>query len=152
MGQHRLVTHDLVIEANGESRTHKAWAAHIGLTPNGLRARICAGMTPEEAVTRPRRRRAKNRPSGASLVEDLDLPWEVSDQSWYIVARHPAGLTLEQVGEVFGLTRERIRQIEEKALKKLLRSPTRAAVLRELLELSLERETAPRWPSDGGRA
>jgi RNA polymerase primary sigma factor len=32
--------------------------------------------------------------------------------------------TLEEVGEIFGLTRERIRQIEASALKKL-RHPTR---------------------------
>jgi RNA polymerase primary sigma factor len=37
--------------------------------------------------------------------------------------------TLEQVGELFGLTRERIRQIEAKALSKL-RHPSRSAALR----------------------
>jgi RNA polymerase primary sigma factor len=32
-------------------------------------------------------------------------------------------MTLEQVGEVFGVTRERVRQIESKALRKLRASP-----------------------------
>ena len=41
--------------------------------------------------------------------------------------------TLEQVGEVFGLTRERIRQVEMKALKKL-RHPTRAKYLYDYLD------------------
>ena len=36
--------------------------------------------------------------------------------------------TLEEVGKVFGVTRERIRQIEAKALEKL-RHPTRARKL-----------------------
>ena len=40
-------------------------------------------------------------------------------------------LTLEEVGKRFGLTRERIRQLEGKALAKL-RHPSRSSVLLEL--------------------
>src|SRR5690606_13136323 len=42
-------------------------------------------------------------------------------------------LTLEQVGRLFDVTRERIRQIEAKAIKKL-RNPTTIAGARDLLE------------------
>ena len=41
--------------------------------------------------------------------------------------------TLEEVGQTFGVTRERIRQIEAKALRKL-RHPTRSLTLRDYLE------------------
>jgi RNA polymerase primary sigma factor len=41
-------------------------------------------------------------------------------------------MTLEQVGEVFGVTRERVRQIESKALRKLRASP-QIQVLRDYL-------------------
>ena len=41
--------------------------------------------------------------------------------------------TLEEVGEYIGVTRERIREIEQKALNKL-KHPTRARKLRSLLE------------------
>jgi RNA polymerase primary sigma factor len=44
---------------------------------------------------------------------------------------HPR--TLEEVGRVFNVTRERIRQIEAKALRKL-KHPTRAKKLREYLK------------------
>jgi RNA polymerase primary sigma factor len=44
---------------------------------------------------------------------------------------HPR--TLEEVGREFGVTRERIRQIESKTLAKL-RHPSRAQILREYLD------------------
>ena len=42
--------------------------------------------------------------------------------------------TLEEVGSIFNVTRERVRQIEAKALRKL-RPPTRSRKLKTFLEL-----------------
>jgi RNA polymerase primary sigma factor len=51
--------------------------------------------------------------------------------------------TLEQVGEIFDVTRERIRQIESKAMRKLSH-PTRTASLLAFVEkVPTARESAP---------
>jgi RNA polymerase primary sigma factor len=42
--------------------------------------------------------------------------------------------TLEEVGEKFGITRERVRQIEQKALKKL-KHPSRKRLLEEYVRI-----------------
>ena len=41
--------------------------------------------------------------------------------------------TLDEIGKVYGLTRERIRQIESKAMSKL-RHPSRSNILRDYLD------------------
>ena len=55
--------------------------------------------------------------------------------------------TLEEVGRHFRVTRERIRQIEAKALKKL-RHPSKSRKLREFLDLELTDQIEPRRHKD----
>ena len=50
------------------------------------------------------------------------------------VACNYGPFTLEEVGDMMGVTRERIRQIEAKALKKL-RHPIRAKKLKNFLDM-----------------
>jgi hypothetical protein len=52
----------------------------------------------------------------------LDLEWEEDALAQQLVAEEPDGMTLDAIGEHLDLTRERVRQIEQEALKKL-RSP-----------------------------
>ena len=47
--------------------------------------------------------------------------------------------TLEEVGTLFNVTRERVRQIEAKALRKL-RHPTRSRRLKNFLDLRFSEE------------
>jgi RNA polymerase primary sigma factor len=72
--------------------------------------------------------------SGIGRDEVLKVLATLNDRERRIVALRfgltgEEPLTLEQVGQLFGLTRERIRQLEAKALAKL-RHPSRSAALR----------------------
>lgn len=46
---------------------------------------------------------------------------KVSEPTCTLDLADKGGMTLEEVGEVFGVTRERIRQIEERALEKIIK-------------------------------
>lgn len=66
-----------------------------------------------------------------SVLDTLsDREAQVLRMRFGFTSNHP--MTLEEVGKEFGVTRERIRQIENKAIKKL-RHPIRAQMLREAL-------------------
>ena len=61
------------------------------------------------------------------------MPVSLTGLAIYERSGPAAADTLEQVGQVFSVTRERIRQIEAKALRKL-KHPSRARALRSFLE------------------
>ena len=69
----------------------------------------------------------------------IEIPvWEksnltVEEAAAYFGIGENSDHTLEEVGHEFDVTRERIRQIEAKALKKL-RHPTRAKLLKPFVE------------------
>ncbi len=55
--------------------------------------------------------------------------------------------TLDEIGQVYGVTRERIRQIESKTMSKL-RHPSRSQVLRDYLDCPTGRTRTPRASDD----
>lgn len=75
----------------------------------------------------------------SALKEDINYLFDYLSPKERIVLEYRFGLcgshpmTLEEISNIFGVTRERIRQVEVKALRKL-RFPTRAAVLKPYLE------------------
>jgi len=66
------------------------------------------------------------------VLESLD-PREAEVLTFRFGLRDEAPKTLEEVGKIFGVTRERIRQIEAKAIRKL-RHPSRRKGLRDFLD------------------
>ena len=80
----------------------------------------------------------RSRPAGCSIQAVVEALDELNDREKQVV-RLRFGLddgqarTLEEVGKEFGVTRERIRQIESKTLAKL-RHPHRSQKLRDYLD------------------
>jgi hypothetical protein len=84
------------------------------------RIRRCSGCGELADVTQIARRCADC--SGVWSIEGtLVNPfsrYEDDPAAQLFVAAFPSGATLEDIGEAFGVTRERVRQIEEKALRR----------------------------------
>lgn len=74
--------------------------------------------------------------------QDATCEWRLKNEAFFNctwVACNFGPFTLEEVGEMMGVTRERIRQIEAKALKKLQHKKRRDQ-LRDFASLDSERE------------
>lgn len=80
------------------------------------------------------------------------LDWRTSyaddERCRALIESHPDGMTLHEVGMAFGVSRERIRQIEEIALKRLLARCKLAGISREDVAsmLSTKRGGSPDMP------
>jgi len=130
-----------IVDANGRSQTLTEWAREFGVYPSVLCRRIqrhgvdkalSADAFPVKCITKR---------EGTSWWPELDHPWEDDPRAQYVVAHHPDGITLDEVGLLLGVTRERVRQIEESALRKLKNQHGSREVVAFLLEQSKERES-----------
>lgn len=96
-------------------------------TPNGVPRRDGSAVVKRKTCSscgRPGHdRRSCGRLYAASSTRAFDpwhdLEWEEHGAARRVVSEHPDGMTLEEVGKVLGVTRERVRQIEADALRKL---------------------------------
>lgn len=129
------------LEVNGETRTLAEWSRVTGLSYATISNRLRAGMSPHLALSSERFVRAATRydqlrehPEQARDMtpEEIlalrerypvrwDLPYDDDEACQRFVADHPNGATLGEIGALYGVTRERIRQIEAAALRKLKR-------------------------------
>jgi hypothetical protein len=87
----------------------QAW----GISAATLRNRKRAGWSDEEALTQ-----------AVQGGDESDEPrFELDDDTILFVDQRPEGATLEEIGEFFGICRERVRQIEAEALAKIRETP-----------------------------
>ncbi len=103
----------------GDTKPVRDWAKQLGVRPQVIWARLRKGRSPEEALSSPRRRYPARIVRGRDALIDLDRPFESDPLAQLVVRAYPDGLTLEAVGALVGWSREKVRQVEEAALRKL---------------------------------
>jgi RNA polymerase primary sigma factor len=136
----RLPTADELAQSLGCSRYKIQWMQRVSLLPLSLESPVGdeedseLGMFVEDTVTPSPIQSTYNNMLKDKIEEVLDslLPREARVLRMRFGLENGHTYTLEEVGAKFGLTRERIRQIEGKALSRL-RHPRRARQLKEYL-------------------
>lgn len=84
----------------------------------GPRLRVRRLLAVVAPIVPPKKRRGR---APADIPDPwADLEWDSHVAAKQAVLEHPAGMTLEEIGAHMGITRERVRQIENSALRKLL--------------------------------
>lgn len=101
-----------LVTAFGRVQSIGAWARETGINRYVIAQRLAKGIDPEEALSVKKACELREAWEGANA-----LPFDADAMCQAIVARC-SPLTLETVGAILGLTRERVRQIEEVALRK----------------------------------
>lgn len=123
------------MEIGGEIRLIRDVAAEHGLTATTIYRRLRNGwdmadlFQPAEGQSDPSTPVAEWR--------SMDLPWEADLFAQNKVKENPSGMELHQVADLMGVTKQRVEQIEKRALRKLKRTPG----ARAMLELMLARES-----------
>lgn len=134
MSKQRLGTR--LITAHGRTQTINDWANELDVEANTLRTRLCAGLTPDEAMTSGRYN--GNEWAFAEAWEGArDLPW-AEDQRAQAEVHERGGMSIREVAQRLGMSSSRVDQIEKQACRKLAKS----AGGRRLLELLAERRQA----------
>lgn len=137
-------TAERCVEAFGEVRPVREWAEDAAVRDAALRRRL-ASMHAEVALQLPAHARVKR-----DALPGMPGSWtwwllDYEDDLWAqtFVAAHPGGATLEEVAAALGIVGERVRQIEEVAMRKCRRAASElgfdAAELRESLRWLWER-------------
>jgi hypothetical protein len=101
---------------------------HFGVAPRIVRQRHSKGVSLQDLFRPPLRNLGQHK----SRNPAFDLPWDEDDLCLQAMAkaqreadegkRASAAMTLREIGALYGLSRERVRQVEEGAFRKLRRA------------------------------
>lgn len=129
------------VEAFGARLSVTSWSRVTGLSINALRRRL--SLFPAEiALLLPTSAHADPdaEPGGPHSWTWELLSWEEDHWARAFVATHPEGASLEEVGSALGIVKERVRQVEEQALRKLVRRRQAEDLLKILRDLRAEQK------------
>jgi DnaJ-domain-containing protein 1 len=119
-----------MLTALGVTQTMAQWADDLEIVESYVRHMARRhGRDGFEAFARriiAKRQDAESIPAGhPGSLSWSKLAWEDDVHAQYAVECHPRGMTLDEIGELMGLTRQRVEQIEKEALRKVQRALAR---------------------------
>lgn len=148
-----MYTGQTELYAFGARRTVNEWASYLSIDHRSLvrRLNLLPWVDPAFVLAMPDGQHFDpSLPGGAPKSWSWSsLPWERDPWAQGWVDAHAHGATLEEVGRALGLTRERVRQVEEVAFRKLRRRAQRLGIaplveaVRALEEMREKREVTP---------
>lgn len=167
-----MITHD------GRTLTLRDWSRvravfKLGIGVGTLRQRLAEGWSPERALTTPEAERItrgrcslclkETERAGSHALSRLRCPdcvYVHAHETRYcddieaqrFVAEHDEGATLDEIGAFLGISRERARQIEEVARKRLVARLAVAGVAREDLALFVSQRSNIEGPKPQRRS
>ena len=106
------------VEFRGRSCTLREVSQMTGIHINTIRKRYEIGTQLDAPMY--------GEPKRKSVVDvpyvDRDTPFEEDEACQQLIREHPNGMRLEQIGEALRCSRERVRQLEAQAIRKLRRA------------------------------
>lgn len=104
----------------GETLTYAEWAERKGTTVLRMVSRIHAGKDPFHSVTRSQQRTSQEwRVSPEYARARREVPWELDLEAQRLVAENPNGMCIDDIAAIMGVSRETVRLLEHRALRKL---------------------------------
>lgn len=110
-----------VITSDGKTKHLREWAEEYGVDYAVVLSRWHKGERNFAKLIAPRHIPNRN----PEEIMDPEIPWEQDSFARWVVEKNPDGLSLEYVGLLLGVTRERVRQIELSACRKIALAASR---------------------------
>lgn len=129
----------------GFTRAHPSWAWRAGKISKGCRRCVAAERWANYEPVSGVDPRAQRKPRLELHDRRERLTWSEDEEARAFVEEHPGGATLEEVGEFFGVSRERVRQIEADALRKIRRADVGGGLRRTMDDILQDRPGPTGW-------